>query len=89
MDHVQKICSTKYCKRVGYCPLCDGGLFICTVCNGAEGSLPSECPGRRMTPQESAEVYEGLVDFVKGKWQERCSVHSPHSYWSKKEKAHD
>ena len=33
----------------------------------------------KMTPQESAEVYEGLVDFVGGKWKEQVSPHSPAS----------
>jgi hypothetical protein len=27
------------------CQFCDGGLFACTVCDGAEGSLPTDCPG--------------------------------------------
>ena len=39
--------------------------------------MTTECPSRRMTSQESAEVYEGLVDFIGGKWKEQASPHSP------------
>jgi hypothetical protein len=51
-----------------YCGICEGGLIICTVCGGAEGSLPTECPGRQMTEQEADAVYAGRLDFVHGAW---------------------
>lgn len=51
------------------CPICDGGLFVCEVCGGLEGGVPTECPGERMSPQFQHElVYGGLLDFRGGKW---------------------
>lgn len=50
------------------CPICDGGLALCTVCGGREGSLPSRCPGTRMTHDEANWVYEGILDFTDEGW---------------------
>lgn len=72
-QHIEFKCN---CYRTG-CIFCDGGLFLCAVCNSFEGAMTTECPSRRMTSQESAEVYEGLVDFIGGKWKEQASPHSP------------
>ncbi len=46
----------------------EDGLQHCRVCNGGEGSLPTECPGRRMTDEEEEHVYEGMLDFKGGIW---------------------
>jgi hypothetical protein len=43
-------------------------LFICAVCRGAEGSLPTECPGERMDEATQDAVYAGRRDFVGGVW---------------------
>lgn len=45
-----------------------GELFSCSRCGGGEGSLPTECPGYRMTADQNDRVYAGWVDFVGGKW---------------------
>jgi hypothetical protein len=50
------------------CNVCDGGLALCNICNGAEGLLPTECPGRKMTDEEEAAVFGGAADFINGKW---------------------
>ena len=50
------------------CNICDGGLAFCKVCRGAEASLPTECPGRRMTDREEELVTSGRIDFVNGQW---------------------
>jgi hypothetical protein len=42
-------------------------LAMCAVCRGVEGSLPTECPGREMTGQEQARVYEGALDYSGGR----------------------
>lgn len=51
---------------------CDGGqadnctaciLALCTVCGGAEASLPTDCPGRAMTGTELDEVEGQLLDY--------------------------
>lgn len=51
-----------------HCNFCRGGLFQCTRCNGAEGSLPFECPGAQMTADQADEVYARRLDFVDGQW---------------------
>jgi len=63
LTHKKFIC---HCNGA-YCNFCAGGLFSCTVCHGAEGSLATECPGRPMTQQHDS-VYQGKRDFVGGKW---------------------
>lgn len=54
------------CNRLG-CQFCDGGLAACTVCGGFEGSLPTDCPGVRMTQVQIDLVYEGKIDFRVGR----------------------
>jgi hypothetical protein len=44
----------------------DDELQHCKVCGGAEGSLPTLCPGRRMTEEEQDAVYAGELDFNMG-----------------------
>lgn len=39
------------------CPICEGGLFLCSVCGGSEGSLLPSCPGRQLTYEEDQENY--------------------------------
>lgn len=46
-----------------YCNICRGGLMSCTVCGGAEGTLPTDCPGVRMTQTEEDWVYHNEIDF--------------------------
>jgi len=38
-------------------------LGLCRVCGGAEGTLPTDCPGRRMSAEEENAIYNGLLDF--------------------------
>ena len=47
----------------------DDGLAHCKVCGGAEGSLPTECPGVRMCPEQEARVQAGFDDFINGAWR--------------------
>ena len=44
------------------------GIAACSVCGGAEASLPTECPGEAMTGERQNEVQFCKVDFVQGKW---------------------
>lgn len=44
------------------------GLTQCELCGGAEGTLPSHCPGNRMSPSMGDLVYQGKLDFKDGKW---------------------
>ena len=62
------------CKRDGCspdeerCNFCRGGLSACVICLGAEGALPTECPGEKMSMGQIEDVYSGKVDFVNGSW---------------------
>lgn len=59
----------------GRCMICSGGLFSCVRCLGAEGSLPTECPGSHMTMDYQEEVMAGTLDFTLAKgW------HTPKGY---------
>lgn len=54
----------------------DDGLLYCEICNGAEGSLPTNCPGRPMTVEEGDLVYEGKLDYSDGEWRKRLRTTS-------------
>lgn len=56
------------CPDPGRRMICDGGLALCTVCWGAEGSLATECPGEQMSDEHDEAVYGGELDFVDGAW---------------------
>lgn len=49
------------------CMFCDGGLALCVTCGGAEGSLPTDCPGEPMPELICEEVYGGAVDYRRGR----------------------
>ncbi len=55
------------CHKPG-CQFCDGGLGLCTVCGGFEGTLTTDCCCRQLTQEEQDEVYKGERDFVNGTW---------------------
>lgn len=46
-------------------------LHHCQVCNGAEGSLPTDCPGDKMSAETEEAVYAGKIDFVGGAWRDK------------------
>jgi len=47
--------------------ICDSNgevvLSLCKICGGAEGALPTNCPGRRLTGEELDKIYAGELDF--------------------------
>lgn len=51
----------------GACNICSG-LSLCTVCGGAEASLPTDCPGYRMNEYQDKSVQDGSLDFIDGSW---------------------
>ena len=51
-----------------FCPVCDGGLAICTVCGGTEGSLTTHCPGTKAPAGYLEEVYNKNMDYQDGQW---------------------
>jgi hypothetical protein len=50
------------------CAICDFGLTFCVKCKGAEVAMPTECPGRPMTAEESELVARGDLDYDMGVW---------------------
>lgn len=48
------------------CMICDGGLSVCKVCGGGEGSLTTDCPGERIPEGLDHEVYAGELDYREG-----------------------
>lgn len=66
--HVQYVCTTQH-EDGGYsCMFCGGGLFACSRCGAFEGATPSECPGIKMTTEQSDRVYDCIIDFRFGQW---------------------
>lgn len=66
MKHTWHQCK---CNKPG-CMFCDGGLGLCTVCNGFEGTLTTECCGRKITQEEEDAIYKkGTLDFIGGEWR--------------------
>lgn len=43
-------------------------LLHCKICGGAEASLPTHCPGERMTDVIEGMVQVNQMNFVNGKW---------------------
>jgi hypothetical protein len=48
-------------------------LAHCKICNGAEGSLPTDCPGVKMTSEEEDAVYDGKINFISGEWTNKIN----------------
>ena len=82
MLHVPTVCPPE-CETP-YCNICQGGLFLCSVCGLYEGGLTSECPGENSC-DKADDVYRGKIDFRNGAWVEAVSKHSPESRWSEEE----
>lgn len=68
------------CER-SCCPICEGGLSVCTVCGLAEGSLTTHCPGLNVFHDKSNDIYNGKIDFKDGAWVNQCSPYSP-EFWN-------
>lgn len=59
----------------------DGGLAVCKVCGGSEGSLTTECLGVKVTYEQDRAVYRGLMDFAEGRWLYNQKSKSSPAYW--------
>lgn len=44
------------------------GIGYCTVCNGAEGTCPTHCPGFKLNTYILDAIYYGGLDFKDGAW---------------------
>lgn len=66
MKHTRYICTREHCYP---CQFCEGGLFACTVCGGFEGTLTTDCCGRKLTSEEKDRIYHAAnLDFRDGEW---------------------
>lgn len=70
MNHIRAKCMDDDCG--GTCNYCC--LFICEVCGGAEASLPTDCPGRRLTNEESEGIEAGKLDYLSESWVQYPAV---------------
>lgn len=50
--------------QITHCNICEGGLANCIVCGGAEASMPTICPGRRLSHEELDAIQAGDLDFT-------------------------
>lgn len=75
--HVRYVCVKGACSSEGCCPICDGGVFSCSVCGLVEYSLTTECPGVPCFTLMNEDVYAGQADFYRGRWWPTASAHSP------------
>lgn len=71
--HIEYKCPEP-CKT-RYCPICDGALFICTICDSGEGTLTTDCPGHRVGMDTQDLVYSSQIDFKDGEWVPGRSTH--------------
>lgn len=62
-----KLLKHENCERV-YCNICEGGLALCIICNGAEGTLPLHCPGSAMSEALQDCIMHGVTDYRFGEW---------------------
>lgn len=70
MKHIAVVHPQGYHEHEYYhlgCQICDGGLFLCKVCGGLEGSLATDCPGEQITIEQQDAIYAGKLDFVEGR----------------------
>jgi hypothetical protein len=77
-QHVDYVCPRDH-DDIG-CMFCDGGLFACTVCDAFEGATPDECPGVRMTREQSDDVYAGRLNYRAGQWRQECCQIMRHTH---------
>jgi hypothetical protein len=77
MKHTTYICEQSH-DGPG-CMFCDGGLFLCSVCDSFEGATTSDCPATKMTQEQIDAVYAGTLNFRNGQWLREpsgsCSSH--------------
>lgn len=61
-----------------FCGFCNG-LSMCNICGGAEGSIPTDCPGERMHEIVEQEVYAGELDYRRalGGWVRMSNYGTP------------
>lgn len=56
----------------GDCYFCRSELTCCDVCGGFEGTLTTDCCGRRITKEEEHRIYNlGTLDFRNDQWVEK------------------
>jgi hypothetical protein len=62
--HKLRRCTDHDCRGCSYCI---GKLVSCERCGGTEGSLPTDCPGFRMSEVTQENILAGRLDFTRKK----------------------
>lgn len=68
LDHILYQTGDKDCPEVIQGWNGEVALALCRVCNGAEESLPTHCPGVLMIEDQAQGVVDGVLDCKNGKW---------------------
>ncbi|WP_195178930.1 hypothetical protein [Mesorhizobium sp. INR15] len=68
MQHILHECNDHECF------VCRGGLGLCTICGGAEGAMPTDCPGEKVDSAILDQVYRGEFDYIGGRWVSKRSL---------------
>lgn len=68
VPHVFYTAADVGCNEALYRQVVEGGLAICKVCGGAEGSLTTSCCEKELSSTQQELVMSGLLDFQRGKW---------------------
>ncbi len=79
MDHIPTVHTD--CGHSGSCMICDGGLFLCTICGALEGGLTTDCCGIRLSWNMTDHIYGGRLDYTDGQWQSGDKTHPPINTW--------
>lgn len=73
--HKRHNCDTSDRKHTDWpdtCPACI--LYLCVTCGGAEGSLPTHCPGYRISFEGQELIMAGQLDFKDGEWKNKLGA---------------
>jgi hypothetical protein len=79
VEHIYYVCPGDH-KDSYNCHFCDGDLSACATCNAFEGAWPDDCPGTRMDPDQSDDVYAGRKNYRDGEWRDECCQVMRHIY---------
>lgn len=50
------------------CYVCRSSLFQCERCGCAEGTLPTQCPGFKVSYHAQSLIMKGVIDYRGGQW---------------------
>ena len=63
--HIRERCTDDECERCMAGTCITETLFSCRICGGAEGDLPTDCPGERVPYELLREVHIGRANYLR------------------------